>query len=77
MKGQFLNVYKYCNHDNNKFILLLRKGVYPYEYMVDWEKFNETLTEKEDCYSYLYMKEITDADHEHAKRVSKDFEIKS
>ena len=25
----------------NKFVLLLRKGVYPYEYMDAWEKFNE------------------------------------
>ena len=34
-------------HDNNKFILLLQKGAYPYEYMDDWEKFNETsLSEK-------------------------------
>ena len=24
------------------FILLLRKGVYPYEHMDSWEKFNET-----------------------------------
>ena len=28
--------------------LLLRQGVYPYEYMGDWEEFNETtLSEKE------------------------------
>ena len=33
---------KFSSNDNNKFILLLRKGVYPYEYMVDSEKFNET-----------------------------------
>ena len=26
--------------------LLLRKGVYSYEYMDDWEKCNETLPEK-------------------------------
>ena len=31
---------KFSNHDINKFILLLRKGVY--EYMDDQEKFNET-----------------------------------
>ena len=33
LKGQFFNIYKCSNHDNNKFVLLLRKGVYPYEYM--------------------------------------------
>ena len=40
---QFLNTYKYSNHEDNKFFLLWQKGVYPYEYMDDWEKFNETL----------------------------------
>ena len=40
LKERFLNTYKYSNHDNNKFILLLRKGVYPYEYMDDWKKFS-------------------------------------
>ena len=62
------------NHDNNRFILLLRKGVYPHEYMDDWKKFNETpLPEKEDFCNDLNMKDITDADYAHAKRVSKDF----
>ena len=39
---KFPNTYKFCNGDINKFILLLRKGFYPYEYMDSWEKFNET-----------------------------------
>ena len=39
---QFFNTYKFSNLDNKKFVLLLRKGVYPYGYMNDWEKFNET-----------------------------------
>ena len=30
---RFANIYEFCNEDINKFILLLRKGVYPYEYM--------------------------------------------
>ena len=60
---QFFNTYKSYNHDINKFILLLRKGVYPYEYMDDQEKFNETsLPEKKIFYSHLNMEDITDAD---------------
>ena len=35
LKERFFNTCKFCNHDNNKFILLLQKGVYPYEYMDD------------------------------------------
>ena len=39
---RFGNIYEFYNGDLNKFILLLRKGVYPYEYMDSWERFNET-----------------------------------
>ena len=77
LKEQFSNKYTFSNHHNNKFILLLWKGVYFYEYMDDWEKFNETLLpEKEDFYSHLNIEDITDADYTHSKRVCKDFEIK-
>ena len=56
---------------------MFRKGVYPYEYVDDWEKFNETsLPEKEDFYSHLYMEDITGADYELPKGVCKDFEIR-
>ena len=42
---------------------MLRKAVYPYEHMDDWEKFNEiTLLEKEEFYSNWNMEDITDAD---------------
>ena len=30
LKERFFNTYKFSNHDSNNFILLLRKGVYPY-----------------------------------------------
>ena len=53
--------------------MLLRKGVYPDEYMDDWEKFNEKTPEKEELYSNLNMEEITDVDDIHAKRVCKNF----
>ena len=52
-------------------------AVYPYEYMDDWEKFNETsLREKEDFYSNLNMEDIIDTDDTQAKKVCKDLEIK-
>ena len=77
LKDRFFNTCKVSNHDNNKFILWLRKEVYPYEYMNDWEKFNETsLPKKEHFYSHLKIEDTTDADYQHAKRVCKDFEIK-
>ena len=78
VKKRFKNTFKFSNNDINKFILLLRKGVYPYKYMDDWEKFNETtLLEKEEFYSNLNKEDITDADYMYEKRVYKDFEIKS
>ena len=77
LKKRFKNKIKLSDNDMNKFILLLRKGAYPYEFMDDWEKFNETtLPEKEEFYTHLNMEHFTDADYMYAKRVCKDFEIK-
>ena len=64
---------KFSNNDFIEFILALRKGVYPYEYVDDWDKFNgTTLPEKEEFYNNLNMEEITDVDYMHGKRVCKD-----
>ena len=61
LKKRFKNTFKFSNNDINKFILLLRKGVNPYKYMNECEKFNETsLPEKEEFYSNLNMEDITD-----------------
>ena len=35
LKKRFFNTYKFSNHDNKKFILLLQKGVFTYECMDD------------------------------------------
>ena len=57
------NTYEFCKVDLNKFILLLKKGVYPYEYMDSWQRFDETsLPDKEAFYSNLNIEDITDVD---------------
>ena len=68
----FANIHDFWNVDLNKFVLLLRKGVYPYEYMDSWERFNETLPDKEAFYSNLNIEDITDVDYKHAKIVFKN-----
>ena len=62
--------------DLNKFVMLLRKGVYPYEYMDSWDKFNETsIPSKESFYSNLTMENITETDYIHANNVFKTFKL--
>ena len=74
LKERFFNTYKIFNHEN---VFLLRKHIFLYEYMDDWAQFNETsLPAKEDFYINLNIEDFTDADHAHAKRICKDFEIK-
>ena len=52
------------------FRLMRRKGVYPYEYMNGWKKFEETsLPPKDAFYSKLNMKSISDQEYEHAQQV--------
>ena len=75
---KFKNTYSFCNNDLNKFILLLRKGVYPYEYMDSWEKFNEkSLPSKEDFYSNLNMEDIDHIDYRHGYNVFKGFKLEN
>ena len=74
---RFANTYEFCNGNLNKFILLLRKGVYPYEYMDNWEKFDETsLPNKESFYGSLNMENIDDIDYRHGN-VFKRFKLKN
>ena len=58
--------------------LLTDKGVYPYDYMNSWDKFDETkLPKKEYFYSHLYEENITDKDYARANIVWKHFNIKN
>ena len=62
----------------NKLVLLLRKGVYPLEYMDSWERFNETpLRPKKSFYSELNFEDISDKDYLHAHKVWEEFGIRN
>ena len=75
---KFPRIYQFCEGDLNRFALSLRKGVYPYEYMDSWEKFNETaLPPKKDFYSNLNLENISDEDYPHAQKVWHVFELKN
>ena len=75
---KFKNTYSFCNNDLNKFVLLLRKGVYPYEYADTWERFSEiSLPSKKDFYSNLNMEDISDIDYRHANNVFKVFKLEN
>ena len=58
--------------------MLLRKGVYPYEYMDSWERFNEiSLPPKKAFYSKLNLEDISDKDYLHDQKVWEEFGIRN
>ena len=66
------------DYSEEQYKLLIRKGVYPYEYMASWDKFKETqLPLKESFYSKLNMSGISDEDYEHAQKVWSAFGMKN
>ena len=74
-KDDCINLGLYYSGD--KFNLLARKGVYPYEYMDSLEKLKETaLPPKEAFYSRLNDGSISDEDYAHAQNVWKTFKMK-
>ena len=61
-----------------KIDLVSRKGVYPYEFMDDFEKFKkQSLPKKTSFFSRLKQEKISDEDFDHAQRVWKEFELKN
>ena len=69
LKKNYNHTSRFLGRDK-KFCLMIRKGVYPCEYMDGWKKSEETsLPPKDAFYSRLNMKGISDQDHEHAQQV--------
>ena len=72
----FVIIHKFSNGDLDKFFLLLRKGVYPYESIRSLEKFDEpSIPPKEAYYSELNEEGISDADYAHVQKVWEVFKI--
>ena len=66
----FPNTFNLCRGDVQKLLLLLRKGVYPYEYMNNMSKFFEKeLTTIDKFHSKLNFSGISTKDYLHAKKV--------
>ena len=73
---QFVNLKKY--YSGNQLSLLLRNGVYHYDYVDCMKKLDESnLPPKEVFLSKLTGEGITDEDYQHAHTVWKEFNIES
>ena len=53
-----------------------QKRFYPYEYMCDFEKFKEDFPDKNQFYSLLSGKGVSDEDYQHVLKVWNKFKIK-
>ena len=61
---QFIGFESYNNHQRK---LCIQKGIYTYEYMDNWDKFEEmSLPSIKHFYSNLNMSGVSDTDYEHA-----------
>ena len=78
VKGSDIQSFKITERMFKDTSLLLKKGIYPYEYMDSFERFSEEkLPAKEAFYSKLAGKGITEEEYEHAQRVWKAFSRKT
>ena len=66
------------DYNESQYGLLIRKGIYPYKYMDNWDRFEETsFPPKSSFYSKLNMSGVSDQDYEHACKVWRDFGIRN
>ena len=71
--NKFFGFDEYNEHQRE---LLIRKGIYPYEYMDSWDRFEETkLPPKDSFYGALSMSGVSETDYEHARKVWREFGI--
>ena len=74
------DAFKYTQQEfiKEQFNLMKQKGIYPYDYMDSFNKFNETqLPKKKDFYSILNNEHISDEQYKHAQNVWDTFNLKT
>ena len=77
-KGLGQNQFKSLEKEMGNNELLKKKGVFPYEFMSDFDKLNVSeLPSKDKFYSKLNDSNIDDKDYEHAQKVWKEFNCKT
>ena len=73
-----IKLFGFNDHDETQYNLLTRKGIYPYEYMSSWDKFEESqLPPIEAFCGNLSMTNISEDDYQYAQRVWDAFGIRS
>ena len=83
LEGLVKNLSREDLKETNRFFgekidLVSRKGVYPYEYMDDFEKFKkQSLPKKTSFFSRLKQEKVSDEDFEHAQKVWKECKLKN
>ena len=66
------------NRSEKQYELLRRKGVYPYEHITSWDRFEDTeLPPIESFYSSLNMSGVSESDYQHAQRVWEEFWVRN
>ena len=71
---KFIQTYNLANNDPTKIEIFLGKGIFPYEYLTDESKLQDTsLPPIEEFYSTLKESDVTVEDYIKAKEVWKKF----
>ena len=63
--------------NGEKLDLMSQKGVYPYDFMDSFKKFNEKLPSKKEFYSILNDEHISNEDYKHAQNVWNTFNLQN